>query len=647
MPKVIFDAFENGAGLGIVEHPTLDLNTDRGPCGRVDMEQADMMHAKVAMLTVAFRSAVLLGVVGLLGCHHPIVGKPAIVGASASSGVGATIPATGHDADGPKVPVDLEASYDVVVRARHQQPVNFSSGLHFRDPTESTRNQLANAKRINPTIYIAIDLLFWSAHMPVEEEHLGTEEETRQRMASLQEVLQQLEPIEVPIVLGYVPPIDHTLIEFIDANRVPSRALLAEINTEIEKWAADHPNVILIEFGAFVEAVYAERPTEILGNRFDGTQMRGLIQDDNLHPTAKGLVVLMQLACEELEARGLIEMVDWHRSTDLAMAFLPLKAEIAASQEFGFFGLLGLIRARDRIDAAFDAGECDEAFRILDGVLEEFASFAEEPDEWDMISTGYMFLLWTEACREEIARAQIRQVDRLTPEVASRLPNEWKFTLWRDAMGKLGRSDLVVERLVRMRGEIGAYPDSYRALAERYLNRANAWIRYPEMTSSLFPEEEQLDVMVEYRARKYDVLDPFTDEDSFLQPITDESFDSQMRTWDISNRMTIKSVRKPTRADMEWSEKSKSYGMFLRDQVDLCVGLAHGGQLEMARELLRRSIDRVGGRFYNVWLEESRREPLDRTHPLYICSAYPIPNMGEISGWIPGEQAVVVTEDAD
>ena len=51
-------------------------------------------------------------------------------------------------------------------------------------------------------------------------------------MASLQEVLQQLEPIEVPIVLGYVPPIDHTLIEFIDANRVPSRALLPEM------WAA-------------------------------------------------------------------------------------------------------------------------------------------------------------------------------------------------------------------------------------------------------------------------------------------------------------------------------------------------------------------------------------------------------------------------
>ena len=28
----------------------------------------------------------------LLGCHHPVVGRPVIMGASASSGVGAEIP---------------------------------------------------------------------------------------------------------------------------------------------------------------------------------------------------------------------------------------------------------------------------------------------------------------------------------------------------------------------------------------------------------------------------------------------------------------------------------------------------------------------------------------------------------------------------
>ena len=152
------------------------------------MQQAKGVVKIVARCAIAI---VVGSVVVALGCHHPVVGRPAIVGASASSGVGAGLPPRDTDASSIPLSVDLEATYDTVVLARHRRPLNFATGLHFRDPTESTRRQLDRAMATNPSCLVAIDLLFWSAHMPVETQLLGTDEEARQRLASLEEVLVQ------------------------------------------------------------------------------------------------------------------------------------------------------------------------------------------------------------------------------------------------------------------------------------------------------------------------------------------------------------------------------------------------------------------------------------------------------------------------
>jgi len=594
--------------------------------------------------------AILMSIL-FAGCHHPIVGRPAIVGASASSGVGAEIPSPDRDDPSDLVSVDLEASYDTVVLASHRRPLNFSSGMHFRDPTESTRRQLERAMETDPSCLVAIDLLFWSAHRPVAEDALGTEEESRQRHASLEEALVQLDPIEIPLVLGYIPPIDPDLIEFVDAERVPSEELLADLNARVEQWAAGHPNVVMIDFGRFIDSAYAENSATIVGNQFDGAQMRGLMNEDNLHPTAKGLVVLMQIACAELEARGLIGPEDWQSRTDLAMQVLPRKAEIVASRNFGFFGLLELERAHKRFDAAMDDGDCDEAFRIIDNMLEQFASLSEEPEYWSSIKILYFMSLLPGDCRNQMAEAQLRQIDRLTPEMAMPQPNSWKFTLWQFSQENIGRDGEVIERLIRIRRECDGYPKPYEEMAMAYLKLDNAWKKHRDQVVELFPREEWVPRLDEHFRGQYDLDWEYDADESFTMPISGKSLRNSTRYWELMRKFNRKSgfpeVPKPTRDDTEWTPKAGEAARYLDRQVGTALTLAEHGEIEEARTLVRMARDRVGDRFYVEWQRQTEFPRHLRHYQHYHTESKGAPTLDELDTWDPREERTAVVEEIE
>ena len=595
--------------------------------------------------------AILVSLLFVAGCHHPVMGRPAIVGASASSGVGAEIPSPDPEDSSDTISVDLEASYDTVVLASHRRPLNFSSGFHFRDPTESTRRQLQRAMDTDPSCLIAIDLLFWSAHLPVDEDALGTEEESRRRHASLEEVLGQLEAIEIPMVLGYIPPIDPDLIEFVDIDRVPSRELLDDLNARVEQWAAEHPNVVLVDFGRFIDSVYAEDAATIAGNRFDGAQMRGLMNEDNLHPTAKGLVVLMQIACAELEARGLIGPEDWQSRTDLAMKALPGKAEIVASRDFGFFGLLELERAQKRFDAAIEDGDCDEAFRIIDNMLEQFASLSEEPEFWSSIEFAYFLRMIRGDCGERMAEAQFRQIDRLTPEMAMPRPNSWKFTLWQDAQEKLGRDDLVIERLARIRRDCDGYPEPYAKMALAYLRNENAWKKHRDLVADLFPREEWLPRLDEYCRGRYDLDWKYDADEPFDMPISGRSFRTRTNAWEFLRNPRIQAgmpvAPKPTRDDTEWRPKAKNAARYLDVQVGIALTLAEHGEIEVARSLVDMARDRVGDRFYIEWQRQTELPQHLRHYPGYAADSKGAPTLDELDTWDPRAERTAVVEEIE
>jgi hypothetical protein len=173
----------------------------------------------------------LLGLLStaLFAACHPVLGKPEIVGASASNGVGARVPAAGAtDQDQRTVPVDLEAVCECVVTAGHQPGVLLATGLVASDPTRYTQEQIDIALAEDPTCLIALDVLFWPAHQALPEEVWGTEEEERLRLTAVTSVLQMLEVFDVPVVLGLIPAIDHEDVGVVSNERTDSEIAAPE-----------------------------------------------------------------------------------------------------------------------------------------------------------------------------------------------------------------------------------------------------------------------------------------------------------------------------------------------------------------------------------------------------------------------------------
>lgn len=475
------------------------------------------------------------GIVALLGllstalfaACHPVLGKPAIVGASASSGVGARVPAPGAtDQDRRTVPVDLEAVYECVVTAGHQPGVLLATGLVASDPTRYTQEQIDIAVAEDPTCVIALDVLFWPAHQALPEEVLGTEEEDRLRLASVTSVLQMLEAFDVPVVLGLIPAIDHEEVGVVTNARTPSPELLITLNEEVRAWASSRETVVLVDFGQIVEDAIAARSIEIAGNVYDGETARSFVQKDNLHPTAAGMVVFMHLGCAALEERGLIAPGDWERDLPVVLERLPRSAQqIASSRELGLFGLLALERQRQRFCDARERGDCEAALKALDEVFTTLAEQPSEPEDWDLISLlirselplpviggggkDYLEEMHRREhpnyrnCFAEIQEAYRRQVWRLHAEVNTFNPDPWKFELWYEAMssGYVQQYPGLVDRFLAGQRDDGGWDPPFKSCVLELFADKGFYHRFPDDVVRFIHDEKTANWLLENLAQ--------------------------------------------------------------------------------------------------------------------------------------------------
>ncbi|MDG2199636.1 MAG: hypothetical protein P8K80_00440 [Phycisphaerales bacterium] len=605
-------------------------------------------------------TAVLVGLVlgcssVLLGCHHPVVGKPVIMGASASSGVGVEVPDPKGHGNADPIPLDMEAAYDVVVLAPHAQPLNLASGGHFRDPTASTRSQLHRATEQNPTCIIAIDLLFWSAYQRVADKDRDTEREAQQRLASLEEVLDQLEVIDVPMVLGFVPKIEEERTSLVAANRIPPEKVLEKINGRIATWAESHPNVIMVDFGQFVQAAYTGTPTEIMGRMYSREEMDELIQEDGLHPTAQGLVVLMQLSCRELESRGLIEPEDWQSQIEIAMVELPAKAH-AASHDIGLFGMMALKRSMEKINTAFEKEQCDTALAEFDRLLEQFATLSDFPDQWNDIKLAYMshsFGWDWGPCKAAFIEAHRRQIDRLTPAISVERPNAWKFELWKESQENLNQKTLAIERLIEMQRDLGVLPEPFNDMAASYAGNVMAWKDHPELVRQLLPEDGQALFIANWKVKNWSKLQEkmTLNEGELLHPISASQLKKLKKRWnrsrdefyrgddaDWESRFLTVYGPEPSSDQMVWADSARPWCSFLNSQYGLALELHAAGEHELARNYLAHCIDLAGPSFYETWRSETIKDPDDHPYPESYTSVKIAPPMyNEIEIWLPLE----------
>ena len=394
-------------------------------------------------------ATLLLLCIASIGCTHPVLGRPALLGASVTSGAGAavtagipfdTIPtealarAQSSARDGSSVSVDAAVAFSAVVRARHVVPLSLGNGGVFIDPDAALREQVDAAAAWNPSVIIAVDWLFWPVHQAISLD-IPTEQRAARRLASVDAALADLDQFHCPIVIGDVPQMTRAHGGLLRAENDPSSEVRAAANQRLTAWASARKNRFVLAVSQLADAVNAAEPFEVAGFAYARGESLRLVQRDGLHATPEGLVVLMAAAVECLCAHGLVDEEECrHEIADIA---LEMEREAIAAKDRSRPTLLESLSLssmwnefRERLDAKDDAG----AAATLERVLNRLESFDRNPlgDDDDFISIAFSLSSLDMSFGQDPKTSAVyeRHWRALSSDAKADAPHLWRFSLW-------------------------------------------------------------------------------------------------------------------------------------------------------------------------------------------------------------------------
>ncbi len=433
-----------------------------------------------------------LGVVSFTtGCTHPVLGRPAFLGASVTSGFGASVTAPTESEPPVSVPVTLALAYEAVVTASTSPGMDFSNTAVMLDPMTAMREQAATASARRPSIVIAIDWLFWPLHQSLPTS-TSEEERAQIRLAAVDSALLELERFECPVIVGDVPAMPEA-DGIISVAEAPGDAIRAEANARLHRWAARSTHRFVIPVSELLAAAAEETLTERLGFTVTPIEERPFVQTDGLHATEGGLVVLASAVVAELEAAGLIEpglrLLDEHQ-IDVALANAALQA--SSRDEPGLLEMMSLASIGLEFQAAGEAGDDTRAAELGAQLLDRFEAFPIAPTGFagDTIRQGletsadyalYLDFPQTQLLFQRYWRA-------LQPRTLGDRPDPWLLELWIRYSRGAGteQMDETIKDLAARGGRMGGWPPPY----ERML-----WQLMPTLNDSalayVFPDPDR------------------------------------------------------------------------------------------------------------------------------------------------------------
>ena len=248
----------------------------------------------------------------------------AVVGASASDGFGVSV-----RADAP--PVDLTAPVDPNAKpnvAKKPTPVqlnlsdvlryaaktttygttsqrvimhHYSSGFFFTNPGPIGQGEIYRALKIKPTLVLGLDFLFWYVYGTVTAE--GKPMTTgADRFSNLELGLEQLDRIVsagIPLVIADIADMHDAIGKMLSENQVPDIDTIEKVNTRIMEWVKARPLVKIMLLSQILETLKKGGSIDLAGKSWNPAELGALLQDDQLHPTFAGTVVI---------AAGLIDL---------------------------------------------------------------------------------------------------------------------------------------------------------------------------------------------------------------------------------------------------------------------------------------------------------------------------------------------------
>lgn len=276
----------------------------------------------VLALLSAFSSAVQLATDGDSSATRPAAAtQPAaaatdatrrlvLVGASATYGYGVSmrVEMPPLDAEGkikPTVSVALNLGdvMECTLITPHDKIQTQADLLFFMNSMDIGPKLLQRAKGRKPTAIIGLDFLFWFGYGDANRNYQPIASED-QRLELLEEGLKLLEPLECPIVVGDFPDMSAAVGGMLTPQQMPKPETLVRLNARLREWAKGHPNVAIAPLADLIERMRKNEAFSIGQARWPAGSASLLLQPDQLHPTAEGLVALGQMVAESLRSLG-------------------------------------------------------------------------------------------------------------------------------------------------------------------------------------------------------------------------------------------------------------------------------------------------------------------------------------------------------
>ena len=218
-------------------------------------------------------------------------GQVAVIGASAS--------------DGFRLSVGLADALAALVGNERLEFADFSASGMFLSPRGQGSRQVDQALALDPALVVAVDFLFWFGYGLVGDE--------ADRLELFEDGIALLESFDCPLVVARYSDMSPAIGRMLMPGQVPGEQTLAQLNRRLVAWAEERGNVVVVPLDSLLDDMRSDRPITIGGHTWPAGSTQALLQDDQLHPTLEGELVLAQLVLDALADAGLRqgEATDW------------------------------------------------------------------------------------------------------------------------------------------------------------------------------------------------------------------------------------------------------------------------------------------------------------------------------------------------
>lgn len=245
-----------------------------------------------------------------------------MIGASASAGFTVAEPFGGSNT----LKYKLSYYVDAAIKPPHLLVTNLANAMFFLMPDGAGRMQISKALALQPTLMIGVDFPFWFCY--------GSGRTVAEQLQHFEEGLNILDAVKCPLVLGDIPNASYaTNTGILSPTQVPSGEALAAANARLKEWAAHRTNVVVVPLAHFMSTVMANAELDVHGLKLPAGKSRAILQEDQLHPNARGAAVLALGILDALTAKlpkFSSNDVDWNANDIFQKGYEKAQAAIRA-----------------------------------------------------------------------------------------------------------------------------------------------------------------------------------------------------------------------------------------------------------------------------------------------------------------------------